>query len=121
MRGFDDGYPVMDSPEMRPPYPKFTAPKDPLDIKDQHLVALATRNGFLAGRNSVLESDVDSLKRRVMEQERMIKEGTADNKRLRERNDELLEDYHSARNEANRLKQYEPKDAPEDPNRETTS
>jgi regulator of replication initiation timing len=106
MRGYD---PFMEEQLIGHNNPELYQPKDPLDTKDQHIVALAMKNGFLVGRNSVLEVDNESLKRRVAEQERLITDGTAENKRLRERVDEEREERYTAQREADRLKQYEPK------------
>lgn len=88
--------------------PDLVRPRAELDTKDQHLVALATKNGFLVGRNSILEIDNESLKRRVKEQERLITDGTAENKRLRERVDEEREERFTAQREVDRLRQYDP-------------
>jgi regulator of replication initiation timing len=59
--------------ELRDFMPKASQPpelisfKDPLELKDQHLVALANTNGYLAGRISVLEPENARLNAEVRE------------------------------------------------------
>lgn len=68
----------MPEPEFRPGLISF---KDPLELKDQHLVALSNTNGFLAGRNAELEKTVYRLEERNRKLEAEVTELREDNKR----------------------------------------
>ena len=89
-------------------YPNTPVPELPAD--QERLLYLSNVNGYLTGRNSVLENDNDSLRRRVAEQEGMIKSCREQNDRLQSKIDEWSDKYFEADKERNRLRQYEPKD-----------
>jgi predicted nucleic acid-binding protein len=87
--------------------PELYRPQAELDVKDQHIVALSMKNGFLIGRNSVLENTNARLQQQCDKQERQIKDGTDENKRQREALEETRDRMWTAEREVDRLKQYE--------------
>jgi hypothetical protein len=74
MRGYDPFNDRMNDPLIHHDQGQINTPQEPLEVKDQHIVALASQNGFLIGRNSVLEMENGRLKDKIDRLERKHEE-----------------------------------------------
>lgn len=90
-------------------YPNQPVPE--LDPKDERLLWLADKNGYLTGRNSVLEIANNELVRRVRELEEQLESTTKEGSDLRKKYENGREEYFELDREVRRLRQYEPKPA----------
>lgn len=86
---------------------QINTPQEPLEVKDQHIVALASQNGFLIGRNSVLENQAYERDQRIKTLEKELKTAMEASNSFHKLYDDERDERYELRREVDRLKQYE--------------
>lgn len=94
-------------PLIRHSYPN--EPTAVLDPKDERLIQLSAQNGFLEGRNSILETDCAELREKNRRLNEQLSVEINDNKKHIVERDDYREKYYESDREVDRLRQYEPK------------
>lgn len=89
-------------------YPHGPVPE--LDPKDERLLYLADKNGYLVGRNSVLENQIYRVQEQNDKFDVELTDLRKENKRMSERISEYREEDYRQEREIERLKQYAPKE-----------
>lgn len=88
-------------------YPNTPVPE--LSPQEERLLYLADKNGYLTGRNSVLENQNAEQARRIDELDRERKGFKERAEEMTDRYNKLRDESYDLEREVERLKQYEPK------------
>ena len=88
-------------------YPNTVVPE--LSPQEERLLYLADKNGYLTGRNSVLENQNAEQARRIDELDRERKGFKERAEEMTDRYNKLRDESYDLEREVERLKQYEPK------------
>lgn len=97
-------------------YPNTVVPE--LSPEQERLLYLADKNGYLTGRNSILENENSDQARRIRDLEKQLETSEKDRREYTDRYNKVRDENYDLEREVDRLKQYEPKDQAEEPPQE---